>query len=247
MAGAAMPLFKRIILHAPETERPWQPAHNERDKAFTRAQFDKLIKAMYPDHYHHAIVLQFCYYTGMRIGSVMALTWDDLDFERELITFTKNLKHRTKELIVPFSDDPEFKEIIQKHLLWVQRVQKDHGIRDSGPTYWRTDDRAVFVNPRTGLKLRGFNYEIMKRYCKKLGIPYGNTKDSLTPHSLRATFKTEHRKAGTDRVVLAEAGGWEKGSVIMDRSYDDVGLEDLREAQKRRVERRDKFDSGGSR
>ncbi len=51
----------------------------------------------------------------------------------------------------------------------------------------------------------------------------------------------EHRKAGTDRVVLAEAGGWEKGSVIMDQSYDDVQVDDLREAQRRRVERREKL------
>ena len=218
-----------------------QPAHNERDKAFTRAQFDKLIAAMYEDHYHHAVVLQFCYYSGMRIGSVMALTWDDVDFEKEFITFTQHLKHRTKELIVPFSEDPEFKELIQKHLLWVQRAQKRRGVIVDGPAYWINDDRAVFVNPRTGRKLRGFNYEIMKRHCAELHIPYGNTKDALTPHSLRTTFKTEHRKAGTDRVVLAEAGGWEKGSVIMDRSYDDVQLEDLQEAQRRRVERRNKF------
>ncbi len=98
------------------------------------------------------------------------------------------------------------------------------------------------VNPRTGRKLRGgFAYKIMKRHCAALGIPYGNTKDALTPHSLRATFKTEHRKAGTDRAVLAEMGGWEKGSAIMDRSYDDVTLKDLREAQRRRVEHREKF------
>ena len=72
----------------------------------------------------------------------------------------------------------------------------------------------------------------MRDACATLGIPYGHhTKGGFTPHSLRKTFRTEMRDAQVDRDVTAEAGGWEKGSKVMDAVYSDVEIRHLRAAQ----------------
>ena len=206
-----------------------KPANNAKKVAFSYDQYLALVDAM---PYQQAVILEFCYYSGQRIGSVMGLTWDDFNFDRQIITFTKRLKHRTEDVLVPFSDDPDFADLINRHRLWVERLEKKKDVRAL----------SVFRDPRTGLRLRTFNYKKMAQVCAALKIPYGLlNKQGLTPHALRKTFRTELREAGVDRTVAAEAGGWQKGSRTMDIVYDTVQVEHLRAAQRKRYDDRPKL------
>lgn len=68
---------------APKVERPAKPAPKER--YLTRAEIAKLLDAPASPHIQVAIHLMLA--TGARVGAILELTWDRVDFNREQINF----------------------------------------------------------------------------------------------------------------------------------------------------------------
>lgn len=59
-------------------------------QTITKEQFKQLIKVFPKGDLYH-ILLQIGYYTGMRVGEVCALTWDDIDFKKKTINVSKTM------------------------------------------------------------------------------------------------------------------------------------------------------------
>jgi integrase len=77
----------------------------------------------------------------------------------------------------------------------------------------------------------------LKKACKKAGIVYGRFKDGgFIYHDLRRTFYTEARRAGVPDSVIKEITGHSRNQVT-DR-YDDVSMEDKRQAVEKLAEYR---------
>lgn len=75
---------QRIIPHAVAIERPAKPA--PRDRRLTAAESRRLMEAATIPHIRTAIALMLN--TGARAGAVLELTWDRVDFPREMIAYT---------------------------------------------------------------------------------------------------------------------------------------------------------------
>ena len=62
--------------------------------------------------YYYGIVI--CLYTGIRLGELLALTWDDIDFEKKLMSINKSVctLRRMREKIV-IIDRPKTKTSIR--------------------------------------------------------------------------------------------------------------------------------------
>lgn len=75
---------QRIVPHAVHVERPQKPP--PRDRRLTRAEAIRLRDAA--EMPHIALAISLLLGTGARIGAVLDLTWDRVDFERNLITYT---------------------------------------------------------------------------------------------------------------------------------------------------------------
>lgn len=58
-------------------------------------EFNKIIER-FPSNTIYYIPIMIAYYTGFRIGEVLALTWDDIDFENKTISINKNLYFHRK-------------------------------------------------------------------------------------------------------------------------------------------------------
>ncbi len=44
-----------------------------------------------PEEYHYQLLFKVLYFTGMRLGEVLALNWNDIDFSRNIITVSKSV------------------------------------------------------------------------------------------------------------------------------------------------------------
>ena len=49
------------------------------------------MKLFTPEEYHYQLLFKVLYFTGMRLGEVLALNWNDIDFSRNTITVSKSV------------------------------------------------------------------------------------------------------------------------------------------------------------
>src|SRR5690606_29563454 len=77
---------RRLIPYAPAIERPAKPAPKERH--LTRAECERLIESATAHHIRLAIILMLS--TAARIGAILDLTWDRVDFERGVIRLRRD-------------------------------------------------------------------------------------------------------------------------------------------------------------
>ena len=92
---------RRLIAFAVPVERPAKPA--PKDRWLTRAEAQRLIEAAREHHIKLAILLMLS--TAGRIGAILELTWDRVDFEAGKINLrTTEVGPRKGRAVVPIND-----------------------------------------------------------------------------------------------------------------------------------------------
>ena len=204
-------------------------AHNkdvEKRKAFTKVEqkiFENYLKKEGLNHRWYPVFIVMLW-TGLRVGELTGLTWNDIDFENNTITVSRTLVYYDKggkgkcgyaihtpktnagNRVVPMI------EKVRLALLEEQAYQKELGIKCVANIDGYTD--FVFIN-RYGTThnqatlnkalrriIRDCNYEIMDK---------GNANSIILPnvsnHSLRHTFTTRMLEAGINVKVMQEVLG----------------------------------------
>lgn len=156
---------------APKVERPQKPA--PRSRYLTRPEIERLLNAPAAPHIRNAILIMLA--TGARVGAVLDLTWDRVDFARNQIDLRISTTGPTKgRSVVPMNDG-------LRAALSVARGEalSDHVIEWAG-------DRVA------GIKT-GFNAAV-----KAAGL------DSVTPHVLRHTAAVHMVEAGVSFDEVAQ-------------------------------------------
>lgn len=166
---------QRLIPHAVAVERPTKPA--PRDRRLTAAESRRLMDAATVPHIRTAIALMLN--TGARAGAVLELTWDRVDFDRELITYANpdDTGRRKGRATVP----------INRPLRIVLEQAKREGVSEFVVEYAR---RQV-----TTIK-RGF-----AKAVADAGL------EDVTPHVLRHTAATRMAEAGVPMAQIAAVLG----------------------------------------
>jgi integrase len=143
------------------------------------------------------------YYTGMREGEILSLTWDKVDMKaREIHLEAEDTKDKEPRN-VPIMD--ELFEVLKK----VPRA---------------VHDNHVFLYG--GKPIKTFR-TALQNACERAGIPYGRkVKGGFTFHDLRHTFNTNMRKAGVPESVIMEITGHSTREMF-DR-YNTIDGEDTR-------------------
>lgn len=91
----------RLIDHAPHIERPPKPAPRER--YLTRAEISQLLAADCEPHIKVAILLMLT--TAGRVGAILDLTWDRVDFARGQVNLRREMfGPRKGRAIVPMNN-----------------------------------------------------------------------------------------------------------------------------------------------
>jgi len=174
---------------------------NRRDTVLTYPQYKSLYAAV-PEHLKAIVATAF--WTGMRLGEILKLTWDKVDLTARLISLGPEDTKEKKAKKVP----------IAKTLRTILMQLPGRGANG----YLFLFKGKAISDIRTGF-IAG---------CKEAGIHYGR-KGGFVFHDLRHTAKTYLRKAGVDRNIRMVIFGHTDGN-DMDSRYDKVDEGDLIDA-----------------
>ena len=152
------------------------------------------------------IGIVICLYTGIRLGELLALTWDDIDFNSNLLTINKtsySAKVDGKTQIIV--DKPKTKKSnrvipLPNQLVKLLKVIK----KESNSKYVITTRNSGMVGNRSYQRT-------FKFILKKVNVPYRNF------HSLRHTFATNAIELGMDVKTLAEILGHTNAMITLNR------------------------------
>ena len=157
-----------------------------------------------------AVILDL--YTGLRKGELLALQWNDIDFENGCISVTKQLtRHHSKydpshpsELdIAPPKTEASIRKVyiidaLKSELLnYKEKViawKEEHGLQHSDDDFLFTSRKNTAIEPRRF-------YQYYKELLDIAGI------EDATFHTLRHTFATRCLESGIDIVTVSKILG----------------------------------------
>lgn len=175
---------------------------NARDRVLSSDEFKKLIEALPP---HTRAIVATGYYTGMRRGEVLNLTWDHIDMKGRVIRLTASETKDREARMIPICDG-------------LYGILKDipRAIHDS----------HVFLFK--GKPIRDVR-TALRNACAEAGIAYGRkAKDGFVFHDTRHCFNTNMRKSGVPESVIMKITGHSTREMFL--RYDTVDEVDARRA-----------------
>jgi integrase len=143
--------------------------------------------------------------TGMRKGELASLAWNQVDFDRRLITISRGKSKNHKSRIIPMTEGVH-------QILKAIRRNSPHG--KTAPVFSKIEGRSCFYNGCL---------DVFKRYCSQLGIRGVNI------HSLRRTFTVRMLEAGVSPAVVQRLLGHSTANLTLEL-YAKVNTEDLSRA-----------------
>ena len=174
--------------------------------AFERHEQEKIVKYCLKSKKNNYIGFVICLYTGIRLGELLALTWNDIDFAKGLMSITKTT-YRIKENGVPriVVDEPKTKNSIRV-------IPLSKNLLDLLKKIKKTSNSEYVISTRNNGIVGTRSYQrTFERILAKLDIPYKNF------HSLRHTFATRAVELGMDIKTLSEIIGHKNPMITLQR------------------------------
>ena len=171
---------------------------NVRQGFLTDEQYTGLRDAL-PDYLRPLFVT--AYFTGVRLGELLAVEWDQVDWEQGFITLHADETKSGYTRAIPIFDGD-----MRTWLSWSRDIA----------------DGCARVFHRDGIPIKEFR-SAWKTACRAAGVP------DLKFHDLRRTAVRNMRRIGVSQVVRMRISGHRTDS--MERRYNIVDVEDLRSAK----------------
>ena len=141
--------------------------------------------------------------TGLRIGEAVALTWDDIDFDKKTLNINKTaiMRKNSKTDINNSTNSPKTKSSIRTIPLNDDLIKL---FKKKQTNSERNTNNLLFTgrrNKKAYLGRRTISYYL------NLLLKYANINKNITCHSLRHTFATRGLEAGVDMKIMQEFMG----------------------------------------
>ena len=183
------------------------PRSKEKDITAFEFEEQKKIEQYCLNHFRsNYIGVVICLYTGIRLGELLALTWDDIDFEKNTLTINKTVSViKVNGVNVSHVDKPKTKQSnrcipLPKQLSAILKRNK------------KKSKSNFVISTIDGNMVQSRCYQkSFKAILENCNVPYRNF------HSLRHTFATRALELGIDVKTLSEILGHKNPMVTLNR------------------------------
>lgn len=183
------------------------PEDSKQIEAFTRDEQKKIEGYIKKSNDRRLFGILLDFYSGIRIGELIALEWQDVDFDKGLIYINKTAyrdKSKTGEWEV-YIDKPKTKssERVIPLPTCIINLMKEYSITSRS--------NYVIENKKSErMSIRSYQY-IFEKITEKVGIR------KLNFHAIRHTFATRAIECGMDIKTLSEIMGHKNASITLNR------------------------------
>lgn len=170
-------------------------------ECFTLAEQKQMEHAVITGKKDKLYGILLCLYSGLRIGELLALQWEDIDFAKGILTVSKSCHDGRDGLVIDEPKTASSRRVIPlpKQLLPILKGIKK---RSNSPFVVSANGKPV------GVRSYQRSFELL---LKKLNLPHRGF------HSLRHTFATRAIECGMDVKTLSEILGHKNPNVTLNR------------------------------